>query len=456
MSTSQTRPGARLKRGLRAFGTLLIVLSAITPASSVFIIGPGVVRQAGTGAFWSYVLAAVVGVFMAFVYAELSSAYPLTGGEYTIIGRTLGRLPGFLALVLVLVTQLLILAVIALGVGTYLGVLFPGLHGPLAGAVTVALAAAVAVFDIRFNAVVTGVFLALEMLALLALSAIGVLNVERPFTDLLVNPVAPDGSPATLGLIALATAVAIFSYNGYGSAVYFGEETHGARRNIARVILWALAITVAAELIPITAVLLSAGSLDGGNVVQQVVAEHGGGTLNTLISLGVALAIANAVIAIMLLTARLIFSSARDATWPARVNALFGRIHPRFGTPWTATIAAGAVSAALCFVPERYLLVVTGTSLVVIYAALCVAVIGGRRNGSTAHGVYRMPLYPLAPVVALAALAYVIYTSAIDPVIGRPSLIVTAAILVAGTVVYLTVVRPRGTWTLHDTADDPE
>ncbi|MFI6498174.1 APC family permease [Nonomuraea typhae] len=450
MSTSQTHQQARLKRGLRAFGTLLIVLSAITPASSVFIIGPGVISTAGTGAFWSYVLAAVVGVFMAFVYAELSSAYPLTGGEYTIIGRILGPLPGFLALILVLVTQLLILAVIALGVGTYLGVLFPGLPGPLTGAVTVALAAVVAIFDIRLNAVVTGVFLALEMLALLVLSGIGVLNVERPFTDLLTRPVAPDGSAATFGLIALATAVAIFSYNGYGSAVYFGEETQGARRNIARVILWALAITVAAELIPITAVLLSATDLAGGNVVREVVTTYAGGPVATMISLAVALAIANAVIAIMLLTARLLFSSARDATWPRPVNALLGHIHPRFGTPWAATLAAGVVSAALCFVNERFLLVVTGTSLVVIYAALCAAVIGGRRNGSTGHGVYRMPLYPLAPVAALVALAYVIYTSAVDPVIGRPSLIVTAAILTAAALAYLLVVRRRGAWTLHD------
>jgi len=74
-------------------GALLITLSAVTPAASVFIIAPGVIKQAGTGAIWSFLAAAVVGVFMAFVYAELASALPLTGGEYAIVGRTLGRLP---------------------------------------------------------------------------------------------------------------------------------------------------------------------------------------------------------------------------------------------------------------------------------------------------------------------------------------------------------------------------
>ena len=35
---------------------------------------------------------------------------------------------------------------------------------------------------------------------------------------------------------------------------------------------------------------------------------------------------------------------------------------------------------------------------------LCLAAIAGRRTGSTAHGAYRMPLYPLPPLLGLAAL----------------------------------------------------
>ncbi|OXM40022.1 amino acid transporter, partial [Amycolatopsis thailandensis] len=132
-----------LRRGLRTLGTLLITLSAISPASSVFIIAPGVISGAGTGAFYSFVAAAVVGVFMAFVYAELASAFPLAGGEYAIVTRTLGRLPGFAVLGLMIITQVLIVAVIALGVGTYLGVLLPGVPGSVIAAVTCVVAAVV-------------------------------------------------------------------------------------------------------------------------------------------------------------------------------------------------------------------------------------------------------------------------------------------------------------------------
>ncbi|TDD28669.1 APC family permease [Actinomadura sp. KC06] len=469
MAAPEVRPPAAagrppaLHRGLKTIGALLIVLSAITPASSVFIIAPGVLSQAGTGAFLSFAAAGVVGIFMAFVYAELASAYPLTGGEYAIVGRTLGRPAGFIVLGLILITQLLILAVIALGVGTYLGVLIDGLNGPVIAAVTVAIATVIAIFDIKVNAVVTGIFLAIEMAALLVLAGLGFLNVERPFTDLLADPVvAGDGgglTAASAGLIAAATAVAIFAYNGYGSAVYFGEETHDAHRAVARTVLWALGITVAAEIIPVTAVLLGSPDIErllgSENMMEYFITERAGDTVNTVISLAIALAIFNAVIAIMLLTARLIFSSGRDRTWTPKIDGALSAVHPRFGTPWIATIVAGVLSAAACFLDEKFLLVVTGTSLVAVYGALCLAVIVGRRNGTTAHAGYRMPWFPVAPVAALAALGYVIYQNAKDPEIGRPSLIVTVSVIAVSAAYFVLVLRRRGGWRLTGAADDP-
>ncbi len=120
-----------LKRNLKTLGTLLITLSGITPAASIFIIAPGVVQQAGTGAVPSFLIAAIVSLLTAVVYAELASAFPLTGGEYAIVGRILGPLAGFIILGLNFFTITLTVAVIALGIGNYIGILSPPLpnHG---------------------------------------------------------------------------------------------------------------------------------------------------------------------------------------------------------------------------------------------------------------------------------------------------------------------------------------
>jgi amino acid transporter len=456
-----TRP--HLHRGLKVLGTLLITLSAITPASSVFIIAPGVIAQAGTGAFLAFVAAGVVGIFMAFVYAELASAYPLSGGEYAIVARTFGKLPGFIVLGLLLITQLLIIAVIALGVGTYLSVLFPHLHAATTAAVITLLAMVLGIFNIKLNAWVTGIFLAIEMAALIIVAALGLLHPQRSLGDLIAHPmIAGSGHgtvvAASFGVIGAATAVAIFSYNGYGSAVYFGEETQDAHRGIARTVLWALGITVAAELIPVTAVLLGSPSLSGlfgaDNMMKYFITARSGSTLNDVVSLAIAVAIFNAVLAIILITARMIFSTGRDAAWPSPISRALARIHPKYGSPWVATIGTGIVGAAFCYADEQFLLVVTSTSLVAVYAALCVSTLTGRRNGTTAHAAYRMPWFPAAPVLALAALAYVIYENFKDPEIGRPSLYTTLGIAVFFGAYYLLVLRRRGAWELQGAADE--
>jgi len=442
---------------MKMFGALLITLSVVTPASSVFIVAPGVIQQAGTGAFLSFAAAAVVGIFTAFVYAELSSAFPLTGGEYTIVGRILGPLLGFIVLGLNIVTLILVVAVLALGVNAYLGALIPNLPTIPTAIATIVMATLFAVLNIRTNAVITGIFLAIELLALVVLAVLGFTHISHPFGDFIFHPVHLAGTgaiePVSIGLIGLATSVAIFAYNGYGTAVYLGEETHDAPRHIARAILWSLVVTIIAEAVPVTAVLLGADDLKAlfgsQNMFSDFIAARGGTTLGAVTSLGVALAIINANIASMCIVARMLFSTGRDHVWPRSLNRALTRIHKNWHSPWVATLICGALASAACFIDLNLLLVITGTTIVVIYASLCIAVIAGRRNGKTGHGHYRMPLYPLPPIIAFCFLGYVIYANYLDPEVGRPSLFATAGIIAVSVLYYSLVLRRRGGWMLR-------
>ena len=199
--------------------------------------------------------------------------------------------------------------------------------------------------------------------------------------------------PTAPAAIGLAVAVAVFAYDGYGSTVYFGEEMHGARKRIGRTILFALVVTVVAELVPLLAVLTGAPDLKallGAKAIfSAFVAQRGRRAwLGRLMGVGVGLAIINAVI----------------ATRPAvRAPALLHRARPRRGAPasaafspaairprirpWVATLTAGVLASGLCFVSLKLLLIVTGTGVAIIYAILCVAVIAGtaqRRDGGRA------------------------------------------------------------------------
>ena len=315
--------------------------------------------------------------------------------------------------------------------------------------------------NIRTNALITGAFLSLELLALVVLTILGTAHAVRPIGPMLLHPVMLGNGhlmPTALAALGLAGSASIFANYGFGNAIFLGEETHDAAKQIARAVLLAMVIGYITQVIPLGAVLVGARDLaglfgGGEEMFGQFVADRGGRALSIIISLSIVMAIINCNIAFVVLVARLLFSTGRDNVWPAPVNRALMRISPRFGSPWVATLACGALAASLCLLPEYTLTVLTGTTIVVVYGALCVSALVGRRTGRTAHAQYRMPLHPWPSILGLLGLAYVIYASALDPDVGRPSLWATAAVIAVSAAYYWLVLRRRGAWVLHQPLD---
>ena len=400
---------------MHRLGALLITVSGVFPAASIFIMGQDVIHQAGTGALWCFLAAGLLALATAYVYAELSSAFPLTGGEYSMIGATMGPAWGFMALGLNIVGGGLGQAVTALGLAEYLSVVMPGAPVVPVALIATLLVTILSVLHIRTNAWITGVFLAVELAAVLVLTGLGVFHPHRGLDAVLLHPQTLDlmGAlvPTPLAAMGLATAGAIYAFNGYGGACYFGEEMYEARTRIAWVIFWSLALGAVAELAPIAAFTTGAGGLKSvlaaDAPLQAFILESGGALLNKAVSLGVAFAIVNAMIAVALINARQLYASARDGVWPKAWNDALGAVHPRLGSPWIACVVMGLATAACCFMSLDFLIMLTSNGLVLVYAGVSIATLVGRRNGSTAGGHYRMPLFPLAPIVSLIALAAV-------------------------------------------------
>jgi hypothetical protein len=64
-TTGEDRYAQDLSRSIGILGNIFITLSGVTPASSVFIIIPVAILAAGSGSFLSFVIAGIIGVFMA-------------------------------------------------------------------------------------------------------------------------------------------------------------------------------------------------------------------------------------------------------------------------------------------------------------------------------------------------------------------------------------------------------
>jgi len=449
---------------MRVTGTLLLTLSSVTPASSVFVFVPTVIQEAGSGAFLSMIVAGMLSFPIAFVYAELASAFPIAGGEYCMLGRTLGPGWGFAMLGLVLFGNMLTVTALALGAAPYLDVIWPNLNATTVAIVIIVSMTLLAVLHVRTNAWVTGIFLLLEILALAVLAALGLFHVMRPVSDLVLHPVTLLGGSLVqtpLVLIGLATTVSVSAYYGFSSAVYFTEEMHEAPRLIGRTILWAVIITVLTELVPVAAVLIGAPDLRwliaSANPFGEFVRVRGGQLLHGAISIAIAFAIINAALATLLQNARFLFSTGRDLVWHRHINDGLTLTHARFRSPWIATLAAGGSSILTCFLGLKLVLVLTGTGIVLTYAGVCAAALAGRRNSSTTHASFRMWLFPWMPVLGLAMCAGVLIASWFDLDTGRPSLIANIVAIAAALLYYLFFLRARGGWVLRDPeADAPE
>jgi amino acid transporter len=457
-----------LSRSLRVLGNVMITLSSVTPASSVFIIIPAILLAVGTGSFLALFFSAVVGVFMAFCWAELCAAYPIAGGDYAVVWHAFkgkaAPLAGPVSMVLFALwidTIVFIPAVIALGTAQYLGVVW-SVDTKVAGAAVMLISAGLAILRVRVNAVLTGIMLAIELVALAIVAGLGFANLHGDrFGKLFHGWVIGNGHGGTnavaFGSILAITSVAVFAYNGYAAPVNLAEETRGPSRGIARAILWSLVITVLAELVPTTAVLLGAPKLDqvttGGAPMNAFLLATSDTTVNKIVSLGITIAIVNAVIAIVIQFGRVLYSSGRDRAWPGSLNTWMSSVSPRFNTPWFATALVGVLGAVLCLtVSLNTIIVLTGATLVLNYALVAVAAIVGRLTGALAHGPYRMPGFPIPPLLAIAALVYITTKQT------HKSLEVTGITMLIGLIYWAIVIWPQKgrAWNLRNPIFDSD
>ena len=438
-----------LERSLGVGGNVLLTLSGISPAASVFILGGAALSAFGTGALWGFAVGGVISILIALCYAELSSCFPLAGGDYTLVSRSLGPACGAAMFFIGLVSLPMLQAIFALGVADYLRGTVDGVT-PLAGGMVVTiLSTAVACLRMKTNAWVTGTFLMVEMAALALLTGLGLFNLSHAPTELLHPQVADGGALVPLGAAGLVIAITqgILSQSGYNGAVYFAEETHDPRRSVAKAVLISAAITVVIETIPLGAVLLGSESwtaLLGADLpVQAFLEDRAGHALTTFVLLSMALAILNANIAFALWSGRMLFAAARDRALPEVLARPLAQVSERAHMPVAATVVMGVLSGICCLLPMAVVVSATGSTLTVSFGFIAVSALVARRRHPEAHeGGFAMPGWPVVPAVALLAILAIVVIALLDPAQWL-SLSIAAAIVAAGFGYYYAYLRTR-------------
>jgi amino acid transporter len=435
-----------LKRGINTLGNVALVLSDITPTASLLIIGTVVIATAGTGSVWAYIIGCFLAINVALCMGELGSMFPVAGGLFSIVTRVLGKPIGFLAMLDYMGQAVFLPASVAIGIGVYISVFTSSVPSNVIAAIVMIVVTGVALFAIRFNAVLTGFFLALELLVCLALAISGLVHLQQPLS-VVTNPVMANGhgglSPVTLSMIIAAIAVAMFSVNGYDSAINFSEETEGEAKHVGRAVVVAAAIGIAFELGTFLLVFFGVPDikafLASSTPLLDAAKNSFGTTFYNIIAIGAILAILNASLAITLQFARIVWAAGRDRAWPGLISDWIGRVEPRRGAPWVATLIVGFLATVLCL-QGSYIQVVTFTAvlLITLYGLICISAIVSRVTQRDLPRPWRMPLWPAPPVIGLVGVLIALSQQKIG------DLVTVAVIFAAGLVYYFAWIRPRG------------
>jgi amino acid transporter len=420
---------------------MLLAFSALSPAFSVYIIGDAVLHMAGTGGAVAFLLGGVASAILGLLYAEVGAAFPGAGGVYPSLAALLGSLLAFPYIVLLAPIVFAQTAIAALGMAEYIRVLTPGLPTlPLAFA-GIAAATVIALLNIRFGAVVTGVFLAIEAISLTILTSVALLHPVRSLGSVLAHPVMLDHGvlkAVPLFTLGLATVSGMWACGGASWGMYFAEEMHDAQRRIGRVVAWTGAIASITIAGPVIVMLLSAGDLKSVLAAETPMAAFlratGGPVISAVVSVGVAGAIFNSLVACMLAYSRYLYATGRDGIWPRPVSRLLSSLHPKLHSPVAATLLLAAVSAFTVLLGEKALVILISGN-VSDYLLISIAIMIGRRRGTTGR-FFRAPLHPFVPLFGLGVTAMAIVADWLDPDAGRPSIVLLIGLFLAALAYY--------------------
>jgi APA family basic amino acid/polyamine antiporter len=133
--------------------------------------------------------------------------------------------------------------------------------------------------------------------------------------------------------------------------------------------------------------------------VAAAFAHRGLPVATLIISVAAVVGITSVLLVLLLSQARVLMAMARDGLIP---KEFFGAVHPRFRTPYKATILTGIVVAlAGALFPLKLLADLVNIGTLMAFAIVCGAVMVMRRTNPQLPRPFRTPLVPLVPILGI-------------------------------------------------------
>lgn len=382
-----------------------------------------------------WLLGGAISIVGALCYAELATAYPHPGGNYHYLMRAFGKNIAFLfAWARMTVLQTGSIALLGFVFGDYASqVLSLGAYSPsIYAAIAIVLFTGLNLLGVRQGKWTQNWLAIAQVLGLLALIIVGLLGASSGASDV------PRESTSS-GNFGLAMVFVLLTYGGWNEAAYISAELQNLRQNMVRSLLVSIGIISGIYLLINLAFLKGlglAGMQDSQAVAADLMRNAIGAPGVIFISLLVAVTALCSMNATIFTGARTNYALGRD--FP--LFSYLGRWHHRANTPSQALLVQAAIALALVFLGsltrEGFKTMVEYTAPVfwLFFLLTGISLFILRAKEPLVPRPFRVPFYPLTPILFCLICGYLLYSSLAYTKIGA---MVGVAVVAAGVPVLL-------------------
>ena len=281
----------------------------------------------------------------------------------------------------------------------------------LPAVVLVLLMTALLVIGIRESAGFNNVIVFIKMAIVILVIGFGFMYVNTANWHPFIPQNTGEFGHYGLSGIVRGAAVVFFAYIGFDAVSTAAQEAKNPQRDMPIGILASLGICTVLYIL-MALVMTGLTSYTNLNVPQPVyVAIAAAGPaltwLTYFINIGAILGLASVVLVMLMGQPRIFFSMSRDGLLPA----VFGKVHPKFQTPYVTTIVTGIVAAAVAgFFPIALLGELVSIGTLLAFVIVCVGVMVLRYARPNIPRPFRTPLVPIVPVLGILICGYMMYS----------------------------------------------
>jgi len=420
--------GEELARNLSTFQLMMFGVGATVGTGVFFVLGEAV-PKAGPAVLVSFLIAGLAAGLSALCYAELASAIPVSGSTYSYAYHAMGELVAVVIAGCVLLEYGVATGAVAVGWSGYFNELLletigwrlpqalsispiPGTDGEPTGGlinlpavVLVLLCMVLLIRGASESARVNAIMVLIKLGVLILFAVIG-------FTAFDADHFSNFFGKGLAGVSAAAGTI-FFSFIGLDAVATAGEEVKNPQKALPRAIIGALAI-VSGIYLAVAAAGLAAKPVsffeDSDNAeagLALILKEITGNEFwSTILSAGAVISIFSVTLVTLYGQTRILFAIGRDGLIPRK----FLEVSPKTMTPTFNTIVVAIVVALIGgFVPSDYLWDTVSIGTLVAFSMVAIGIIVMRRTHPDLERPFRIPGYPVTPILTVLACLYILW-----------------------------------------------